>query len=73
MLDVTVAAKIPPDLKEQLEAIAELERRTISSVVRLALENYVQQHAAIHPRFHADILEALEGVGRGEAEPYVRG
>ncbi len=45
----------------------------MSSVVRLALENYVQQHAAIHPQFHADIVEAVEGVRRGEVEPYAHG
>ncbi|HAZ27748.1 TPA: hypothetical protein DCY65_05595 [Candidatus Acetothermia bacterium] len=68
-----VAAKIPPNLKEKLEAIAELECRTMSSVVRLALESYVQQHGAIHPQLHADIVAALEGVRRGEVEPYVQG
>lgn len=69
----SVSAKIPKELREQIDEIARLERRTPSNVVRMAIEQFVTQYTELHPQFKADILEALEGVARGEVEPYERG
>jgi len=69
----TVSAKVPQELRDKLEEIAKAERRTTSNVVQLAIEDYVRQYSELHPQFRADILEALEGVARGEVEPYERG
>jgi len=71
--DVSIAARVPPEIKRGLEEIARLEKRTVSSLVETALETFLDQYTAIHPRFRADILEALEGIHRGEVEPYERG
>lgn len=69
----TVSAKVPQELRNKLEEIAKAERRTTSNVVLLAIEDYVRHYSELHPQFRADILEALEGVARGEVEPYARG
>ena len=69
----TVSAKVPEELRKQLEEIARAERRTTSNVIQLAIEEYVRQYNEIHPQFRADILEALEAVRRGEVEPYEYG
>jgi predicted transcriptional regulator len=69
----TVSAKVPQELRDKLEEIAKLERRTTSNVVQLAIENFVRTYEELHPQFRADILEALAGVARGEVEPYERG
>ncbi|HCP32509.1 TPA: hypothetical protein DIT45_04635 [Candidatus Acetothermia bacterium] len=69
----SVAAKVPPELKKELKNIARLERRSVSAVVTMALENYIKQYNALHPQFKADILEALEGIKKGHVEPYAYG
>lgn len=68
-----IGAKVPPELKREVEGIARLERRSVSSVVQMALENFIEHYKTIHPQFRADILEALEGVRHGEVEPYIYG
>ncbi|MDD5219977.1 MAG: hypothetical protein PHV11_05405 [Candidatus Bipolaricaulis sp.] len=73
MATSTVSAKVPQELRERLEEIAKLERRTTSNVVQLAIESFVRTYEELHPQFRADILEALEGVRRGDVEPYERG
>jgi predicted transcriptional regulator len=66
----TVSAKVPQELRDKLEEIAKAERRTMSNVVQLAIENFVRQYDELHPQFRADILEALEQVKAGKVEPY---
>jgi len=73
MSTTTVSAKVPKELREKIDEIARLERRTPSNVVRMAIEQFVSQYTELHPQFRADILEALEGVARGEVEPYEYG
>ena len=73
MSTTTVSAKVPKELREKIDEIARLERRTPSNVVRMAIEQFVSQYNELHPQFRADILEALEGVARGEVEPYEYG
>jgi predicted DNA-binding protein len=70
MATTTVSAKVPQELRERLEEIAKLERRTTSNVVQLAIENFVRTYEELHPQFRADILEALEQVKAGNVEPY---
>ena len=41
-----VTGVIPPSLRIALEQIAESERRTVSQVVRLAIEDFVKRRAA---------------------------
>jgi len=69
----TVSAKVPHEIRDRLEEIAKAERRTTSNVILLAIEEFIRQYHELHPRFRADILEALDGVARGEVEPYERG
>jgi hypothetical protein len=40
---VTVRSVLPPDLAEQLKAQAELERRSVSATIRLALEDQLRR------------------------------
>ncbi len=68
-----IAAKVPPELRREVEDIARMERRSVSSIVQMALESFIEHYKTIHPQFHADILEALDGVKRGEVEPYTYG
>jgi len=73
MTSHTVGTRIPLKLKKELEDISRLERRNVSAILRIALENFVEQYTKLHPQFRADILEAMEGVKRGEVEPYTYG
>ena len=70
MSSSTVSTKLPKELRDRIDEIAKLERRTPSNVVCMAIEQFVDQYDELHPQFRADILEALEGVARGEVEPY---
>ena len=69
----TVSAKVPEELREKIDEIAKLERRTPSNVVRMAIEQFVNQYDELHPQFRADILEALEQMEAGEVVPYEYG
>jgi len=69
----TVSAKVPKGLREKIDEIARLERRTPSNVVRMAIEQFVSQYEELHPQFRADILEALEQMRKGEVVPYEYG
>jgi predicted transcriptional regulator len=69
----SVSAKIPKELRERIDEIARLERRTPSNVVRMAIEQFVTQYTELHPQFRADILEALEQMKAGDVVPYERG
>ena len=73
MSTTTVSAKVPKELRERIDEIARLERRTPSNVVRMAIEQFVDQYEELHPQFRADILEALEQMGKGEVVPYEYG
>lgn len=70
MATSTVSAKVPQELREELEKIAKAERRTTSNVIQLAIEDFVRQYNELHPQFRADILEALEAAKRSEVVPY---
>jgi len=70
MSSTTVSTKVPKELRDRIDEIAKLERRTPSNAVRMSIEQFVDQYEELHPQFRADILEPLEGVARGEVEPY---
>ncbi len=73
MSTTTVSAKVPKGLREKIDEIARLERRTPSNVVRMAIEQFVDQYEELHPQFRADILEALKQMRKGEVVPYEYG
>ena len=73
MSTTTVSAKVSKELREKIDEIAKLERRTPSNVVRMAIEQFVSQYTELHPQFRADILEALEQMKAGEVVPYEYG
>jgi len=73
MNSTTVSAKVPKELREKIDEIARLELRTPSNVVRMAIEQFVDQYEELHPQFRADILEALEQMRKGEVVPYEYG
>ena len=70
MSTATISAKIPADLRKQIDEIARLEQRSASKVVRLAIEHYVRQYTELHPQFRADILEGLTEMRAGSVKPY---
>ena len=73
MSTTTVSAKVPKELREKIDEIAKLERRTPSNVVRMAIEQFVDQYEELHPQFRADIVEALEQMKAGDVVPYEYG
>ena len=73
MSSSTVSTKVPKELRDRIDEIARLERRTPSNVVRMAIEQFVDQYEELHPQFRADILEALEQMKKGEVVPYEYG
>lgn len=70
MNSTTLSTKVPKELRDRIDEIAKLERRTPSNVVRMAIEQFVDQYEDLHPQFRADILEALEQMKKGEVVPY---
>jgi len=69
----TVSARVPEELRRRVDEIAKAERRSVSNIVELALESFVQQYTELHPRFRADILEGLAQMEAGDVVPYERG
>lgn len=73
MTTSTVTGRVPENLRAQVEGIAKAEKRSLSNVVEMALECFVQQYNELHPQFRADILTGLEQMDAGEVVPYKRG
>ena len=73
MRSVTISARVPAKLQEQVAEIAKVERRKISNVVVLALEEFVREYNELHPQFREDILEGLREMDEGKATAYERG
>lgn len=70
MSNKTLSTKVPEELRQQIDEIASIEKRAPSSVVRLAIEHYVNTYFALHPQFKADILEARVAIREGDVEDY---
>lgn len=66
----TLSTKVSVDLRRQVDEIAIIEKRAASSVVRLAIELYVNTYFELHPRFKTDILEAQNAMRKGDVEDY---
>ncbi|MFQ5793692.1 MAG: ribbon-helix-helix protein, CopG family [Candidatus Bipolaricaulia bacterium] len=66
----SVTLSLDEALWQKLESIAAEERRSLSSMVEIALEDWLKMREELHPQFIADIKEALTGVNRGEIEDY---
>ena len=66
----TLSTKVSVDLRRQVDEIAVIEKRAVSSVVRLAIELYVNTYFELHPQFQADILEARAAMRKGDIEDY---
>ncbi len=73
MSNHTLSTKVPSELRKDVDDIAAIEQRKPSSVVRLAIEAYVQNYFALHPQFKADIAEAREAMRNGDVEDYTFG
>ncbi|HDL84912.1 MAG TPA: ribbon-helix-helix protein, CopG family [Candidatus Acetothermia bacterium] len=73
MQPTTVSARVPQELRKRIDEIAQTERRSMSDIVQLAIESFVQQYDELHPQFRADILEGLAQMDAGEVVPYQRG
>lgn len=66
----SVTLTLDEDLRQRMEEMAKAERRSLSSMVEVALEDWLRMREELHPQFIADIKEALAGVARGEIEDY---
>lgn len=62
----TVTFRMEPGVRKSLEVIAEEERRSFSSQLNLAVEEWLRIKNEIHPRFVKDIKDALKS-GRPQA------
>jgi len=69
----SVTLTLNEELRQKMESIAKAERRSLSSMVEVALEDWLKMREELHPQFIADIKEVLAGVERGEIEDYERG
>ncbi len=69
----SVTLTLSEELRQKMEILAKMERRSLSSMVEVALEDWLKVREELHPRFVSDIKEALAGVSRGEIEDYERG
>ena len=73
MASPSVSVRVDAEVKDRLSAIARLERRTTSDVIKLAIEHYLAAYEELHPQFRADILAGLKEMREGKATPYVFG
>jgi len=70
MASSTLSTKVSSELRKDVDDIASIEQRPASSVVRIAIESYVQSYFALHPQFKADILESKRAIENGDVENY---
>lgn len=73
MSKLTTSIRLEKNLKEKLERIAEREKRSLNSVIEIALDEWIHVKETLHPDFIAEIKEALSEVRQGQIEPYERG
>ena len=66
----SVTFRIDSGLRKVLETIANVERRSLSNQINLALEEWTRIKGELHPQFSKDIKEALES---GKPEPVWKG
>ncbi|MBI1742367.1 hypothetical protein HYR54_04785 [Candidatus Acetothermia bacterium] len=68
-----ITLTLSDEVLEQLEMVAEHQKRSLSSQIDLALRDWLHLKEELHPQFMADIKEALRGVKRGQVEPIWKG
>lgn len=68
--DQNITFRIHPALKKLIEAIAAEERRTVSSQLRIALEEWLKMKEKLHPHFLQDIENSRAS---GKPEPVWKG
>ena len=66
----SVTFRIDSGLKKVLETVADMERRSLSNQINLALEEWTRIKGELHAQFIKDIKEALE---YGKPEPVWKG
>ncbi|HAH20766.1 MAG: hypothetical protein A2Y00_02755 [Omnitrophica WOR_2 bacterium GWF2_43_52] len=66
----TVTFRMEPKVRKSLEIIAEEERRSFSSQLNVAIEEWLRIKNEIHPHFVEDIKGALKS---GRPEPVWKG
>lgn len=66
----TVTFRMEPGVRKSLEVIAEEERRSFSSQLNVAVEEWLRIKTEIHPHFVKDIKDALKS---GRPEPVWKG
>lgn len=66
----TVTFRMEPKVRKSLEVIAEEERRSFSSQLNVAIEEWLRIKNEIHPHFVKDIKDALKS---GRPEPVWKG
>jgi len=66
----TVTFRMEPGVRKSLEIIAEEERRSFSSQLNVAVEEWLRIKNEIHPHFVKDIKDALKS---GRPEPVWKG
>lgn len=66
----TVTFRMEPRVRRSLEVIAEEERRSFSSQLNVAVEEWLRIKNEIHPHFVKDIKDALKS---GRPEPAWKG
>lgn len=69
-MPASISAKVPSDLRQRIDEIARIEKRSLSNVVHLAIECYVNTYFELHPHFRADILESKAAIRDGDVEDY---
>jgi len=66
----TVTFRMEPGIRKSLKVIAEEERRSFSSQLNMAVEEWLRIKNEIHPHFVKDIKDALKS---GRPEPVWKG
>lgn len=66
----TVTFRMEPKARKLLEVIAEEERRSFSSQLNVAIEEWLRLKNEIHPLFVEDIKDAIKS---GRPEPVWKG
>jgi len=65
-----ITFRINTDLKKLVEVIAQQERRTLSSQLRVILEEWINMKKELHPQFLKAIKESVKS---GKPEPVWKG
>lgn len=73
MSKLTTSIRLEKAIKEKLEFIAQMEKRSLNSVIEIALDEWLHVKETLHPDFIKEIKEAISDVHQGQIEPYEQG